>query len=168
MNLFDLNTNNITMNIDGQNIAMKPAICYDQTYDNWLVSECGKIWSKYKKKVISPYRDSKGYRRHEIYTKEDFWEDGGGRWRKYGDGFIRDIKLHKVVIDTWKPLYDNPPVGIVWEEWKKVRDLPTVYDHISKTIVIDHINNIKFDNRLDNLRRTTTWDNQKHRKVKGI
>ena len=72
-------------------------------------------------------------------------------------------------MDTWKPLYDNPPENIIWEEWEKVRDdLPNVYDHISKTVVIDHIDDDPMNNHLDNLRRTTSWDNNHHRKAKGI
>jgi hypothetical protein len=72
-------------------------------------------------------------------------------------------------MDTWAPLYDNPPEGIVWEEWEIVRrDMPTVYNHISKTVVIDHIDDNPMNNHIDNLRRTTSWDNQKTRKAKGI
>tara|TARA_B110000211_G_scaffold3597_1_gene4221 strand:- start:354 stop:575 length:222 start_codon:yes stop_codon:yes gene_type:complete len=73
-----------------------------------------------------------------------------------------------MVMDTWLPLYDNPPEGIVWEEWEKVRDLPSVYNLISKSVVIDHIDDDPTNNRLDNLRRVTNWDNNKTRKLKGI
>jgi hypothetical protein len=36
---------NITMNIDGKDIEMKPTICFDKVYDKWVVSKCGKVWS---------------------------------------------------------------------------------------------------------------------------
>ena len=71
-------------------------------------------------------------------------------------------------MDTWKPLYDNPPQGIVWEEWEKVRDFPTVYNHISKTLVIDHIDDDPTTNHYDNLKRTTQWENNPTRKAQGI
>ena len=71
-------------------------------------------------------------------------------------------------MDTWAPLYDNPPEGIVWEEWEIVRDLPTVYNYISKCGSIDHIDDDPTNNHLDNLRRVNDWDNQKTRKAKGI
>ena len=45
MNLFDMNSDVITVNIDGKDIEMKPAICFDRVIDKWLVSRCGKIWS---------------------------------------------------------------------------------------------------------------------------
>ena len=72
-------------------------------------------------------------------------------------------------MDTWAPLYDNPPDSIVWEEWEIVRrDLPSVYNLISKSVVIDHIDDDPTNNHLDNLRRTTSWGNQHTRKSKGI
>ena len=71
-------------------------------------------------------------------------------------------------MDTWAPLYDNPPEGIVWEEWEIVRDLPTVYEYFTKSGSIDHIDNNPANNHLDNLRRVNDWDNQFTRKKKGI
>ena len=73
-----------------------------------------------------------------------------------------------MVIDTWAPLYDNPPEGISWEEWEIARELDTVYNHISKTVCIDHIDDDVTNNHLDNLRRVTQWANNKPRKDKGI
>ena len=81
---------------------------------------------------------------------------------------LRNIGLHKIVMDPWAPLYDNSPEGLVWEEWEKVRDLPTVYNYISKTVVIDHIDDDPTNNHIDNLRRVTQWDNNHTRKKKGI
>ena len=103
-------------------------------------------------------------------VSKGFWEDGSGYDYngKLGDKIRRNIKMHKVIMDTWKPLYDNPPEGIVWEEWEIARDLPTVYDHISKTVVIDHIDDDPTNNHLDNLRRTNSWDNNFARKARGI
>jgi len=106
-----------------------------------------------------------------IRTDESFWEDGSGRvstdqYRQ--KNVMRNIVVHKMIMDTWAPLYDNPPEGITWKEWEIVRDLPTVYNHISKTVVIDHIDDNPMNNHLDNLRRVTSWDNQSSRKAKGI
>ena len=81
MNLYDLNTNNITMNIDGKDIEMKHPICYGKEYDRWLVSRCGKIWSIKKNKLIrghkktailngKKYLDSIDY---QLVTEEDWW-----------------------------------------------------------------------------------------------
>ena len=53
MNLFDLNNDIITMNIDGKDMEMRHPICYGKQYDKWLVSECGKVWSIKNKKVLS-------------------------------------------------------------------------------------------------------------------
>ena len=177
MNLFDMNSDAITVNIDGKDIEMKPAICYGKEYDKWLVSKCGKVWNVKKNKLLKGYRvyvhNKKGKRLDNIkYTitvnEADWWGDGSGRVHHEGYSWQRNIKSHKMIMDTWAPLYDNPPEGVVWEEWKIVRDLPSVYDHISKTVVIDHIDDDPTNNHLDNLRRVTTWDNQTTRKAKGI
>jgi len=177
VNLFDMNSDIITMNIDGKDIEMKPSICYDKVYDKWLVSECGKVWSFEKNKLIKGQtlhrynKNSKSLAKivYDIVSKEeDWWGDGSSSLHHKGGYWGRKISAHKMVMDTWASLYDNPPEGIVWEEWETVRDLPSVYNHISKTVVIDHIDDDPTNNHLDNLRRTTSWDNHYSRKAKGI
>ena len=178
MSLFDLDNDNTVMNIDGKDIEMKPAICFGKVYDKWLVSKCAKVWSLHKNRQLSGQACHSSLAHHEkpklrkiLFTftlnqYEDWWGDGSGQQK---DGSLtRLIPAHKMVIDTWAPLYDNPPVGIIWEEWEIVRDLPSVYNHISKTVCIDHIDDNPANNHLDNLRRVTTWDNQSSRKAKGI
>ena len=188
MNLFDLNNDNIIMNIDGKDIEMKAPICYGKEYDKWLVSKRGKVWSLSKNRILPgnkkwAKRGEDGERRlmglsHIMYFREeDWWGDGSSRQDvtkkcdgslKNSDRYLRDISAHKMVIDTWAPLYDNPPEGIIWEEWEIVRDLPSVYNLISKSVVIDHIDDDPTNNHLDNLRRVSQWDNQASRKAKGI
>ena len=172
-----MNSDNITMNIDGKDIEMKPAICFGKVYDKWLVSRCGKVWSVKKNKLLTGHK-SYSYNKNSkaiskinyqiMLNEEDWWGDGSGSPHHMGYQWKRDITKHKMVIDTWAPLYDNPPEGLVWEEWEIVRDLPSVYNHISKTICIDHIDDNPANNHLDNLRRVTTWDNQASRKSRGI
>ena len=177
MNLFDMNSDVITVNIDGKDIEMRHPICYGKEYDRWLVSKCGKVWNVKKNKLMkggrSYYHGKNGKRlegiKHNIIVNEaDWWGDGSGTLHPGGHHWERNIRTHKMIIDTWAPLYDNPPEGVVWEEWKIVRDLPSVYDHISKTVVIDHIDDDPANNRIDNLRRVTFWENQTTRKAKGI
>ena len=179
MNLFDMNSDNTTMNIDGKDIEMKPAICYDRVIDKWLVSKCGKIWSNAQgqNKLLSG-------RKHYQYLKEGktlvniqvnlktpigFWEDGSGcHHESYGKWVGREVSVHKIIMDTWAPLYDNPPEGVSWEQWEIVRELDTVYDYLKKTVCIDHVDNNPTNNHLDNLRRLNPLDNNKTRKAKGI
>jgi len=178
MNLYNMNSDNITMNIDGKDMEMIPAICFGKVYDKWLVSKCGKIWSIHSSRILPgtiDYIQMKEGRRaknikYNFSAPIDFWEDGSGLIRKDRPSTFlqRNIRKHQIIMDTWAPLYDNPPEGIVWEEWEIVRDLPTVYNHISKTVVIDHIDDDPTNNHLDNLKRVTSWDNNKTRKTKGI
>ena len=170
----DGDSDKITMIIDNKDMEMKPSICFGKEYDNWLVSKCGKVWSIKKNKILTPYKNIRShgtYHQYEIYAPEGFWEDGSGRIKKSGNAagyHMRNIQAHKVIMDTWAPLYDNPPKGILWEEWEIVRDLPTAYNHISKTVCIDHIDDDPTNNHLDNLRRVTTLDNNSVRKARGI
>jgi hypothetical protein len=178
MNLYDMNNDNIIMNIDGKDIEMKPAICYGKVHDKWLVSECGKVWSVKKGKLLKGHKvydynkNSKVIRAIDysmMLDEEDWWGDGSGIKHHQGNQWKRSITAHKMVMDIWAPLYDNPPEGIVWEEWEIVRrDMPSVYNHISKTTCIDHIDDDPTNNHLDNLRRVTQWVNNKTRKKKGI
>ena len=52
MNLFDMNSDVITVNIDGKDIEMRHPICYGKEYDRWLVSKCGKVWNVKKNKLM--------------------------------------------------------------------------------------------------------------------
>ena len=177
MNLFDMNSETIVMNIDGKDIEMKYPICYGKVYDGWLVSKCGKIWSLKWNKLLTgakSYAHKKNTKilRHITYSmmtdEENWWGDGSGIKHHAGYRWKRLIRAHKMIMDTWAPLYDNPPEGILWEEWEIVRKLPTVYNHISKTVVIAHIDDDPTNNHIDNLRRVTSWDNQPTRKAMGI
>ena len=177
MNLFDLNSDTITMNIDGKDIEMKTAICFGQEHDKWLVSKCGKIWSTSRNRLMTGCKNyqytKEGKRLTDIVLKvttpNGFWEDGSGySGRPTGNVQERNIRFHRVVIDTWAPLYDNPPEGVSWEQWIIVRDLDTVYDYFNKSGSIDHIDDDPTNNHLDNLRRVNDLDNQKTRKARGI
>ena len=177
MNLIDMNANDIIMCIEGKDIEMKYPICYGKVYDKWLVSRCGKMWSFKWNKLLTGAKSYKYNKNNKVirgigYTimldEENWWGDGSSSPHHNGYQWKRAITAHKMVMDTWAPLYDNPPEGVVWEEWEKVRDLPTVYNYISKTVVIDHIDDDPANNHIDNLRRVTQWDNQCTRKSKGI
>ena len=170
------------MNIDGKDIEMKPAICFGKVFDRWLVSKCGKIWSTSRNRLLTgckSYQHTKeGKRLTDISlsmtTPCGFWEDGSGRPKDKPESDEsykvqeRKIRFHRVVIDTWAPLYDNPPEGISLEEWEIARELDTIYDYFNKSGSIDHIDDDPTNNHLDNLRRVNDWDNQPTRKEKGI
>ena len=179
MNLFDLNTDKIIMNMNGKDIEMKPAICYGKEIDKWLVSRCGKVWSTAQgqnkflsgQKMYSFTKEGKHLDsiQMSIKTRAGFWEDGSGNSHEsYGDWIHRDISVHKIVMDTWAPLYDNPPEGVSWEFWKIGRKYPDNLTFYSESVVIDHIDNDPTNNHCDNLKRTTNMKNNPHRKARGI
>ena len=174
-----MNNDNTIMNIDGKDIEFKPAVCYGWTHDKWFVSRCGKLWSLSIKKELKPsikYSYSKwavGGRKISrsnltISTPPNFWPDGSGRPHSTKNHWVRDITVHKIVMDTWKPLYDNPPLGVSGEFWKIGRDYPDNLRWYSESVAIDHIDDNPLNNDIDNLRRVSQWDNNPFRKKNGI
>ena len=176
MNLYDLNSDNTTLNIDGKDIEMKPAICFDKEYDRWLVSRCGKVWSVRRNKLIEGHIsysynvDSKVINKidYSIMTEPDWWGDGSGACHHSGYQWRRAIGAHKMIMDTWAPLYDNPPEGVSWEFWEIGREYPDNLKFYSESVVIDHIDDDPTNNNLNNLKRTTNMKNNPHRKARGI
>ena len=87
------------------------------------------------------------YLKSIVYTvmvdEEDFWGDGSSSLHIAGYQWKREITCHKMIMDTWAPLYDNPPIGFCPKEWKIARKLPTILLGISRSIAIDHIDNNK-------------------------
>ena len=174
MNLFDTDTDNIIINIDGKDMEMKPAIWYDKVYDKWLVSPCGKVWSLRYNRILTGCKSSafnKNGRRttknivYSMYlNEEDWWGDGSSLkiTKKEAIYWQRLIRGHKMIMDTWKPLYDNPPVGVSWDTWVNIRDYPDNLKFYSESVAIDHIDNDTTNNHIDNLRRVTQWDNNPH------
>ena len=55
-------------------------------------------------------------------------------------------------MDTWAPLYDNPPEGVSWEFWEIGRKYPDNLKFYSESVVIDHIDDDPTNNHLDNLK----------------
>jgi hypothetical protein len=176
MNLYDLSSGNTIINIDGIDIEMKHPICFGKEYDKWLVSKCGKVWSMTYNRLLHGHKktailNGKKYLQgidYQVVTEKDWWGDGSGCKNWARKAYQRHIPAHKMIIDTWAPLWDNPPKEVSWEQWEIVRELDTVYDYFNKSGSIDHIDDNPANNHVDNLRRVNDWDNNYTRKAKGI
>ena len=79
-------------------------------YNNYLIYDDGRVWSKYNNKFLKPFKNTDGY------YMVDLFNDGKGK----------KFKVHRLVALHYIPLVEGKDQ-------------------------VDHINNIKTDNRLENL-----------------
>lgn len=70
------------------------------------------------------------------------------------------VAVHRLVMDAFKPLDEYPPIPK--EDWGKTPE--SAKNFIRDTVVIDHINDDPFDNRVENLRWVSSLQNSNYRK----
>ena len=160
--------------IDG--IELKPCRRYDRILPGYYVSQCAKIFSTKTNRFLQPNYRNKNSKdpnkakifRITIYVPIGFFDDYSHYTEEGKNVCQLTCDLHKLVIDSWKPLDDytheiDPP--ITKEEWNVLP--PNVKTIIKESLVIDHIksNDGTIEcNHLNNLRRTTSTRNERSRK----
>ena len=103
-----------------------------------------------------------------VYRKEgnNLIHHEGGQNSKDDNHYMRfeGKYIHRMIMETLYP--DMCPADIPESGWKQ---LPSyVKDLIRKTVEVDHINEIKYDNRLDNLEWVTPTENRRRYFGKGV
>lgn len=161
--------------VDG--IELKPCRRYDKILPGYYVSQCAKIFSTKTNKFLQPNYRNKNSKdpnkakifRITIYVPIGFFDDYA-HFAEEGKNVCQlTCDLHKLVIDSWKPLDDytheiDPPISK--EEWSVLP--PNVKTIIKESLVVDHIesNDGTIEcNHLSNLRRTTSTRNERSRKA---
>jgi hypothetical protein len=155
------------INVFGEE-KFKPIVRFGKKIPGYFVSKEGQIYSSFSRKFLKLAADySKRSGRVEAlrFTAEvdtetfDDYDYYAGNSRK--DGCRITLRAHKAVMDTWKPIDENPPEQLknTWnevpEEWRQwVRD----------TAYIDHIDDDPTNNHIDNLRWVTPKENSCYRK----
>lgn len=158
----------------------KHIIIANKEYKGYSISNDGKLLSHLKKgkkriKVIDPSysfyttptivkgnSDSPSALRYFLTLPADFFEGtplSGKDFRKSKNGkcIKCDINAHKLVMDAFKPIDDNPPYPITKEDWDKTPE--SSKQMIRDCIVINHIDHNPLNNRIDNLEYTTPREN---------
>ena len=103
---------------------MKDVVGYENIY---AVTSCGRVWSYRRQKFLTPFYNTKGY------LKVDLWKNGK----------VKQFFVHRLVAEAYIPNPDNLPQ-------------------------VDHINEDKTNNCVNNLQWITNRDNNRKSKNKPI
>lgn len=117
------------------------------------------IFDKSHKKLLKPYICKKGYAYVDIRFDCGTF-DYDYRVRRDGDKKqVITCRVHKLVIDSWKPFDDNLPAEITKEDYKNTPE--SIRSFLRELFIINHIDHNKSNNRLDNLERVTHKQNSR-------
>jgi hypothetical protein len=147
----------------------RPVKKYNKILPGYYISKDGRVFSSLSNRFIKfakDYSNRTGSRLEAVKFSVDipiglFPDYDYSKRRETSKSHRLSIRVHKAVMDAWKPIDENPPdklkdtwdqVPEVWREW--VRD----------TAYIDHIDDDPTNNHVDNLRWVTPKQNCSHRK----
>ena len=96
-----------------------------------------------------------------MYEDYNFSKNGRLNKKKEIQWEIMTVRVHRAMMETWKPLDDNPPEELK-DEWDTLSD--KVKSYIECGMVVDHWDDNPLNNHIDNLRWCTSLENSNHRK----
>jgi hypothetical protein len=126
-----------------------------KAYEGYSISNYGIIISHSKKhngKILKSRKQNRGMSVSLIFPKGFF---GDYEYRQNGTGIQRDRRVHQIVMETFCPIDENPPVPI--EEWKQTPE--SIKQIVRECIFINHKDHDFTNNRLDNLEYVTPRQN---------
>lgn len=140
---------------------MKPIIWQGKKLTNYLIKEDGSIFNvKSNRWLKSKAPDSHGYMRYGILVPLNFYEDYDYKISTPGKTRCVTIRTHKALMNTFRPVDDYPPIS--QDDWNRCPE--SAKQWIRDTVYIDHINGVRTDNRLENLRYVFPRQNSNHYK----
>jgi hypothetical protein len=144
----------------------KPAIKFGVVIPNYFISNLGRLKDETGKLVKITKQYSKfrtGGSGPKIIARIKIPKNLFKHRQDEGIGIVNTrITVHRLVIETFKPLDEYPPIPK--HEWNI---LPQSAKQIIRSCcIVDHIDNNPFNNRIDNLRWCTPLENNPANKKK--
>jgi hypothetical protein len=150
----------------------KPVVRFGKEIPGYYVSKDGKVFNSRTNKLLKLGADySKRSGRLEalkftVSLDSNFFEDYSYYKHKNKSNNCQiTCRVHKAVMDTWKPIENNPPEQLK-ETWNEVPE--EWREWVIDTAYIDHIDDDPTNNHVDNLRWVTPKQNCKYRKKQEL
>ena len=157
------------INIFGEE-EFKPVVRYQREIPGYYVSMDGRIYSEKTNMIRSATKsydyNSTGKKRskNHIVTLDipiGHYPDYSFRKRRKTDNSeLITISVHRVVMETWKPIDKNPPIPK--EDWDICPE--SAKQWIRDTAIVDHKDDNPSNNHVDNLQWVIPKDNEPNRK----
>ena len=137
------------INIFGEE-EFKPIKRFDIILENYCVSKNGDVYSKKAGKILKQFARGNPSNYGNVYKQI-----------KLGD---LNLPIHRIVIETWKPIDQYPPEPLK-NDWKKAPE--SFRQWVRDTAWVDHIDGNNTNNHIDNLRWVTPRQNNFYVKTNG-
>ena len=161
-----------------ENEIWKPVVRFGRLIPGYLVSNLGRVRSP-KGKILSARKNFKANLASEPRLSSnsvellvscnlfkdiyDFRKNHAGKFNSRL--VLMTVRVHRLVMEAFKPLDENLPAQISKEEWNKCPE--PIRQMLRECCVIDHIDDDPTNNSVDNLRWVTPVQNNLYRKHNG-
>lgn len=142
----------------------KPLVRFGKTIPGCYVAKDGSGIIGKKGKKLAIWKDGKGYPTTSVVIESNFFDDYTYATKNRKTISLK-IALHRAVMETWKPIDENPPEQLA-DTWN---DVPEVWRQwVRDTALVDHIDSDINNNNDDNLRWEIPKDNEVNRKKQKL
>lgn len=150
--------------ISNQVEIWKPVVKNGKIIPGYEISNFGRCKNKTGKlmKPINEIYEEKGNRQSiSVVIPNDLFEDYN--YFPSGPNTCKmRISVHRMVMETFKPIEEYPPYPMTKEEWSTTPE--SAKRILRDSCVVDHIDDNPFNNHVDNLRWLSSKDNSNFRK----